>query len=488
MPTRSQPRRAARAPAHAAHVAHVAARVLRFATPLLAALLCACAAAPPPAPLAPAATLAEFSARRLEAAVPGPAAAASDWDLAQWLAAALQLNPRLAEERAEVLAAAAAERTAAQLPNPTMELFADYLKSAATSGAWLYGVSLDFLLRQPGERSRARRRAALESALAESDLSEALWQVRATLRLALLDAAAAHDEQALLATLVGERASLLEGDRRRLTLGDIARPQLLGDELELQHARQRLQQAQARSADARVRLAAAVGVPAAALGEAPLRWDEWAAIAALCATTPERWRTAALIGRPQIVRALRTYDLAELALRSEAARWPQLHVTPAYAWGGDGLREPALTSISQESAVGVSFELPLFNQHRGEIGEALARRAVAGEHLKAVQAGIFAEIERAESAWPAARQAWADSASLAALAERQQQSQQRALAAGAGDRSEALAAQIALTEAQLAVLQAAYNAQLAFGSLEDAYRRPLQGEEGVWPTPSAPSS
>ena len=76
-----------------------------------------------------------------------------------------------------------------------MELFADYLKSAATSGAWLYGVSLDFLLRQPGERSRARRRAALESALAESDLSETLWQVRATLRLALLDAAAAHDEQ-----------------------------------------------------------------------------------------------------------------------------------------------------------------------------------------------------------------------------------------------------------------------------------------------------
>jgi outer membrane protein, heavy metal efflux system len=485
MPTRSQPRRAARAPAPA----RVAARALRLAMPLLTALLCACAAAPPPAPLAPAATLAEFSARRLEAAVPGPAAAASDWDLAQWLAAALQLNPRLAEERAKVLAAAAAERTAAQLPNPTMELFADYLKSAATSGAWLYGVSLDFLLGQPGERSRARRRAALESALAESDLSETLWQVRATLRLALLDAAAAHDEQALLATLVGERAALLEGDRRRLTLGDIARPQLLGDELELQQARQRLQQSQARSADARVRLAAAVGVPAAALGEAPLRWDEWAAIAALSATTPERWRTAALIGRPQIVQALRAYDLAELALRSEAARrWPQLHVTPAYAWGGDGLREPALTSISQESAVGVSFELPLFNQHQGEIGEALARRAVAGEHLKAVQAGIFAEIERAESAWPAARQAWADSASLGALAERQQQSEQRALAAGAGDRSEALAAQIALTEAQLAVLQAAYNAQLAFGSLEDAYRRPLQGEEGVWPTPSAPLS
>jgi len=232
MPTRSQPRCAARplAPARAACL-------------VLAALLCACAAAPPPAPLEPAATLAEFNARRLEATVPGPAAAASGWDLAQWLAAALQLNPRLAEQRAEVLAAAAAERTAAQRPNPGMQLFADYLKSAATSGAWLYGVSLDFLLREPGARARARQRAALESALAQSDLSETLWQVRATLRLALLDAAAAHDEQALLAALVGERQSLLEGERRRLALGDIARPQLLGDELELQHARQRLHRA-----------------------------------------------------------------------------------------------------------------------------------------------------------------------------------------------------------------------------------------------------
>jgi hypothetical protein len=44
-----------------------------------------------------------------------------------------------------------------------------------------------------------------------------------------------------------------------------------------------------------------------------------------------------------------------------------------------------------------------------------------------------------------------------------------------------LAAQIASTEAHLAVLEAAYAAQLAFGALEDAYRRPLQGAEAGWP-------
>jgi hypothetical protein len=98
---------------------------------------------------------------------------------------------------------------------------------AAQSAAWLYGRSLDFLLRQPGERARARQQAALQTALAESELTESIWQVRAALRLALL-----------------------ETDRKRLQLSDIARTQLLSDELELSRAQQREHQSRARSVDA----------------------------------------------------------------------------------------------------------------------------------------------------------------------------------------------------------------------------------------------
>jgi outer membrane protein, heavy metal efflux system len=447
---------------------------------VLAALMvtaCACVSAPPRAPLEPAATLSDFSARRLQSVSTLPAPEFG-WDRSQWLSAALQLNPQLAEERAEVVAAAAAERTARERPNPTLELFAEYLTGAAHSSAWLYGLSLDFLLRQPGERSRAREHAALETALAQSDLTESIWQVRAALRQSLLDAAAAQDTAELLKSLVTERQALLDSDRTRLKLGDIARAQVLSDELELAHAVQREQQSRARLEDAIARLAAAVGVPAAALGQVPLRWAGWAAIDTLAVTTPERWRNEALIGRPQIVHALREYDLAEIALQSEVAkRWPQVHVTPAYAWGGNGLREDTLEDVTGESAVAASFELPILNQHQGAIGEAVARRSVAGEHLKSVQAQLFEQIDRAELAWPTARQAWADSRRLADLAERQSQAEQHALAAGASDRADVLAAQIAATEAQLAVLDTAYAAQGVFGALEDAYRRPLDGTD-----------
>jgi outer membrane protein, heavy metal efflux system len=446
-------------------------------TLLLAATLTACVAVPPPAPIQPASTGAEFAARRL-AALPGLPPAAAGWDRSQWLAAALELNPQLAERRAEVTAAAAAQRTAAERPNPGMELFAEYLTDAAHSAAWLYGLSLDFLLRQPGARARERERARLETALAQSDLAESIWQVRAALRQALLNAVSSQDEARLLDSLVAERQALVEGDRRRVELGDLDRAQLLSDQLELSRARQREQQCEARRRAAVAQLAAAVGVPAAALDDVPLRWGDWTAIEALADSAPGRWRDQALIGRPQIVRALREYDLAELALKNAAAqRWPQLHLTPAYAWGPGGAREETLEDIAQESAVGVSFELPVLNQHQGPIGEAVARRSAAGEHLKAVQADIFAQIDRAELAWPAARSAWDGAREAAAIAARQSQRAERALAAGDGDRGDVITAQIGDTEAQLAVLEAAYAAQVAFGELEDAYRRPLEGSE-----------
>jgi outer membrane protein, heavy metal efflux system len=442
------------------------------------ALLAACMHTPPAVPLEPATTLAAFNARTLPGDSAGLPAAPAGWDRSQWLSAALQLNPQLGEQRAAVLAAAAAERSAAEHPNPGMELFTEYLTTSAQSGAWLYGVSVDFLLRRPAERARARQQTALQAALAHSELAESIWQVRAALRQALLDAVSARDETALLEALIAERQALVDSDRALVQLGEIARTQMLADELELSRARQRQQQSRTRAADAVVRLAAAVGVPSTALASASVRWDDWAAIDALQSASSERWRTEALIGRPQITHALREYDLSQLSLQREVARrWPQLHVAPAYAWGGNGIREEARGAINTESALGVSFELPLFNQHQGPIAEAVARRTVAGEHLKAVQARIFEQIDRAERAWPAAREAWQESGQVAALAERRSQAQERALREGASDRAGVLASQIAATEARLSLLAAAYTAEVAYGALEDAYHRPLEGDE-----------
>ena len=445
-------------------------------------LIGACAATPPSAPADPKGNAQAFAARRLDGALSDLPAPAGGWSREEWFRAALLLNPQLAEARASALAVAAGERTAAERPNPNLNLFGEYVTAAAGGAGWLYGLSVDFLLPRRGERARAMAAAALETQAAESDVAEKIWQVRSEVQQALLDVAYAHDETALLKHLVADRAALAASSRALAAAGEIAKVESLTQELELAHERQRLAQAQALGADAEARLAAAVGVSVAALDGVPVRWEGWADIGSLTPKLSSEWRNDALIGRPKLVRALREYDLAENALQSEVAkRWPQLHVTPGYAWDKSGARQDAsddtLHDTLHDNELGLSVDLPIFNRHEGPIGEALARREAAGEHLQAVQAEFFEEIERAERAWPQARAAWQEVSGAMTLAERQHASEEHSFKAGVIDRPTLLIADLAAREAELASLEAAYNAELAFGALENAYRRPLDGTE-----------
>jgi outer membrane protein TolC len=324
--------------------------------------------------------------------------------------------------------------------------------------------------------------AALQTQAAESDVAEAIWQVRSEVQQSLLDVAYARDEMALLKSLVADREALLASSRALADAGEIAKIETLTQELELARARQRLAQAQALGADAEARLASAVGISVAALDGVPVHWDDWANIGALAPKLSSDFRAEALIARPKLVRALREYDLAENALQGEVAkRWPQFHVEPGYAWDKSGARQDTLDdslhNTLNDNELGVSVELPVFNRHEGLIGEALARRELAGQHLQAVQAEFFEQIERAERAWPQARQAWQDLSGALTLAERQHASEQRSFTAGVTDRATLLVAKLATTEAKLASLEAAYNAERAFAALENAYRRPLTGAD-----------
>ena len=92
---------------------------------LAASALVACASTPTPAPADALGTAAAYAARRLDHRLRDLPSAADGWDRAQWLSAALQLNPQLAEARARIAVSLAAERTAAQRPNPTMNLFGE---------------------------------------------------------------------------------------------------------------------------------------------------------------------------------------------------------------------------------------------------------------------------------------------------------------------------------------------------------------------------
>lgn len=445
----------------------------------LCALSAGCMSVPPPAARPdPAALARQLQARRLDLALPGAPPAASGWDRGQWLDAALRLNPDLAEARARATATAAAERTAHQRPNPTLNLFGEYIAAAAGGVGWLYGLSLDFLLQRPGERARAQEAAALETQAAESDVAEAIWSVRMELRAALLEAVFAEEQAQDLERLLADRQGLVASARARADAGEISAVEVSRASIELGLAQQRREQALTRAIVARTRLAAAVGLPVSALQDIPLRWSGWSDIATLAPELTAEARTEALVARPDLVRTLREYDLAENALRSEVARrWPAVHVEPGFAWDKGGVRENQLNETLHDNQIGLSLEVPLFNRNEGPIGESVARRDLAGRHLEAVQADLLGQIDQAQQAWPRARDAWRSAGALAEAAARQSELEQRALASGASDRSSALSAEGAAIEARLIARESAYDAQQAFGALENAYRRPLEGPE-----------
>lgn len=391
---------------------------------------------------------------------------AAGWDRGQWFVLAQAGSPTLAEMRTRLSIAKAGVITAGQRPNPTLNLSGEYLSAAAGMPAWLFGVAVDFLLQASGTRDRAQAIAWLQTDIASAALGDQLWQLRMNTQTALLEAVAAAAEASLLDQIIELRRGLLEAERHRSAAGAGSPGDVLRAEADLSAAVQRQAQAGQAMLAARQALAATVGLPLAAIADAPLRWPDWDRPDRLPADGAPPDRDAALLERPQLLQALREIDIAELALQAEVARrWPDLRLSPGYTWD-HGQRKLQL---------GVGLSLPLFNRNEGPIAEALAQRELAVRHLESVQAALHVQIETAARAWPAARERW-----QAAVADRQRLArlagiERRRLAEGESDRPTLLGAEIAALEAALLQQRAALEAQRSFAALEDARRAPLAG-------------
>src|ERR1700681_2853501 len=100
---------------------------------LSASLISSCTALPPRSPINPQTQADAFAARRLEEKVSELPKPTDGWDGNAWFSAPLALNPQLAEARSAAIAVAAGERTAAERPNPNLNLFAEYVNAATGS-------------------------------------------------------------------------------------------------------------------------------------------------------------------------------------------------------------------------------------------------------------------------------------------------------------------------------------------------------------------
>jgi len=398
------------------------------------------------------------------------------WDRLSLLAAALVTSPEIARARAAVDSAEASARAAEVRPGPTLGLTAEYTSNAPEASPWLLGVAADLPLDFGTRRETRIDSATLNARIAQFDYLDTAWSVRLRIRNQLAASLLAEQQLAQARELAALRRQQTEAMQHQVDAGEASRAELERVRADGAADLKRLSDAEARAVTARAELAAAVGVPAEALGELPLSWPGVGAPTSLAADLPGNCLTAALLARPDVARASRAYDQAELAVRRAVAeQYPSISIGPGYTW------ERGLHKLP----FGLNLGLPPLDGNRAAIEAAEAQRLEAGRALEATVAAASgaAAIARSgyDAAWAAlerAREQEQIAAHLAAQAD-------ASLAAGAIGRVDWTAAQAGLRNARLDEIAAVLAVREAESSLEDALRRPLEGPELlITPKPS----
>ena len=437
---------------------------------LVPVLLAGCSAQQyKPAPLSPEASAAALESRSL--ADPGLRSfedshlghRASEWPPGTWdfqslSLAALYFNTELDAARARVAAARAELVTAGARPNPTLGI------TPGIPSPYLLTLDLSFPLETAGKR-RYRIESAQSSVLAaQFDLAQSAWTVRNAVRASMLEDLVAVRTAELLRAEAKTREDQVALLDRMASLGEVTRLQADAARIELSKARAAVGAGESQAAEAGAAMAAAIGVPAAALQDVHLSWPDMNEPPAVASLPVAEIRREAVINRLDVRSALERYAAAEADLRVQIARqYPDIDIGPGYSY----------EEKQSYFTLGFSAAIPMFDRNRGPIAEAEARRLSAAAAFQATQADVISRSERSLAVYTAALAELEEAARLEELTAARQRAIRESVRAGEDGRLELDDADLEQLIASRTELESVARAQRALGELEDAVQRPL---------------
>ncbi len=225
-------------------------------------------------------------------------------------------------------------------------------------------------------------------------------------------------------------------------------------------------------------LAAAVGLPVAALQSVDFSWPNIDTPPSAESLSPGEIQRGAVLNRLDLRRSLAQYAAAEASLQLEIAKqYPDINIGPGYTY----------EEKHSFFTVGFSTTFPLFNRNQGPIAEAEAHRKEAAAAFLERQAQVVARSERAFAVYTAALKEQADADSLRNFQETQVQIMQQAIRAGTDSQLSLDNVEIQTWVLARAQLDALARAQRALGELEDAVQRPLDPGGMFTITPESPA-
>ena len=443
-----------------------------------------------PHPISPSQTIQDFEGRRLDDV--GLKEFITDnlhhevshwprkyWDMNSLVLAAFYFHPDLDVARAKWGVTKAGVVTAGQHPNPSVGIRPQYVSNADIGTLpWLMGFTFDIPIETARKRNYRISGAKHQSEAARLNIETVAWQVRSRLRTSLLDFSAAEKSVEVL----GKQLKLQEENLKLLgarSSDNLLSPFVLSEaRLQMNQTSLSMREAEKQVAEARVRVADALGLPVRALDGMDLAPGFFDHPTERLPT--DEVRAAALLGRPDILEALALYAAAESALRLEIAKQnPDINIAPGYEFDQG----------KNKWGFGFSITLPLFNRNKGPIAEAEAKRSELEASFLALQAKIIGEIDQAQASYSAALKKLKVADAL--LSEQKNKLRLVQESAGQGEmrRRSLLQAELEYDSIALQRLNALVDAQKSLGLLEDAVQHPLLSSERLSISPEeAPRS
>lgn len=391
------------------------------------------------------------------------------WDFEDLTLAAFYFHPDLEVARAQWAVARASEITAGERPNPTVGISPAYNSTTAIPSPWIVTVTGELPLETAGKRGYRVAEATKLAEAARLNIASVAWQVRSRVRNRMWDLQSAEELQSLLEqqqAIHAENVRLLQlqHDAGAISAFELTQAKLAADE-----SRLALRDAGQQTAEARVQLADAIGVPVTALKGVKISQEDQAQLAHQILTADARHQ--ALMNRADLLASLAEYAASEAALQLEIAKqYPDVHLGPGYEFDqGDN-----------KWSLGLSVTLPVFNRNQGAIAEAEARRAESAARFNALQARVLSEIDLATAAYQASRSKLSDAEKILGDVGKQEKAADALLAAGEISKGDVAALQLQLGTSKLVRHEAFVKVRQAAGQLEDAVQRPLDLPAAAW--------
>lgn len=367
---------------------------------------------------------------------------------------AIAENPRMKAAERQIEAARARETQAAALPNPNLSLQAEEVPiSNPGGGTFLVGISQPLLL--GGQRDARVGGARLDRQLAEIDREVLRRDLAAEVRDAYARLLFMQEGVRLARSNREAAESLLQATRARYKAGELAKVEVLREEVERSRAERDVAAAEGRELQARGRLNVLLGRSAQSpLSVQPLQDPPLASLPPIAQLV-----SRSLESRVELQRAGLAIERERLQRRlAQAGLWTGTEVGVS---GGMIEGQPGVSG-------GITIPIPFYRQ-QGEVAEAEANRLRAEAERDALRNTISLEVEEAyREARSSAQQAELFRSSYVPQAGQLADNARRRFLAGEGSGLDVIDAQRALRETQASYQQALLEYRQAIARLERA--------------------